>query len=177
MLLLHRFLRELDLQENDIDDHRGQWLSCFPDGPTSLVSLNFACLKGEINLAALERLVARSPNLKVLRVNRAVPPDTLQKVLTQAPQLVDLGTGSYVLDPDSVSYNKLKATILKCKSIKSLSGFLEVAPRCLPAFYPICLNLTSLNLSYAPGVHGSELIKLIRHCGRLQRLWVYCHSF
>ncbi|KAK9925571.1 hypothetical protein M0R45_033892 [Rubus argutus] len=167
-----RFLRELDLQENEIDDHRGHWLSCFPDGCTSLVSLNFACLKGEINLAALERLVARSPNLKVLRVNRAVPPDTLQKVLMQAPQLVDLGTGSYVLDPYSVSYNKLKATILKCKSIKSLSGFLEVAPRCLPAFYPMCLNLTSLNLSYAPGVHGSELIKLIRHCGRLQRLWI-----
>ncbi|KAH0969581.1 hypothetical protein GBA52_028507 [Prunus armeniaca] len=90
----------------------------------------------------------------------------------RAPQLVDLGTGSYVLDPDSEMYNKLKATILKCKSIKSLSGFLEVAPRCLPAIYPICSNLTSLNLSYAPGVHGSELIKLIRHCGKLQRLWI-----
>ncbi|KAI5341468.1 hypothetical protein L3X38_020742 [Prunus dulcis] len=167
-----RFLKELDLQENDIDDHRGQWLSCFPENCTSLVSLNFACLKGEINLAALERLVARSPNLKVLRLNRAVPPDTLQKVLMRAPQLVDLGTGSYVLDPDSETYNKLKATILKCKSIKSLSGFLEVAPRCLPSFYPICSNLTSLNLSYAPGVHGSELIKLIRHCGKLQRLWI-----
>ncbi|BFG27181.1 hypothetical protein CerSpe_134550 [Prunus speciosa] len=167
-----RFLKELDLQENDIDDHRGQWLSCFPENCTSLVSLNFACLKGEINLAALERLVARSPNLKVLRLNRAVPPDTLQKVLMRAPQLVDLGTGSYALDPDSETYNKLKATILKCKSIKSLSGFLEVAPRCLPAIYPICSNLTSLNLSYAPGVHGSELIKLIRHCGKLQRLWI-----
>ncbi|ONI20042.1 hypothetical protein PRUPE_3G311800 [Prunus persica] len=167
-----RFLKELDLQENDIDDHRGQWLSCFPENCTSLVSLNFACLKGEINLAALERLVARSPDLKVLRLNRAVPPDTLQKVLMRAPQLVDLGTGSYVLDPDSETYNKLKATILKCKSIKSLSGFLEVAPRCLPAFYPICSNLTSLNLSYAPGVHGSELIKIIRHCGKLQRLWI-----
>nr|AIT18061.1 auxin signaling F-box protein 2 [Prunus salicina] len=167
-----RFLKELDLQENDIDDHRGQWLSCFPENCTSLVSLNFACLKGEINLAALERLVARSPNLKVLRLNRAVPSDTLQKVLMRAPQLVDLGTGSYVLDPDSETYNKLKATILKCKSIKSLSGFLEVAPRCLPAIYPICSNLTSLNLSYAPGVHGSELIKLIRHCGKLQRLWI-----
>ncbi|XP_008231044.1 PREDICTED: protein AUXIN SIGNALING F-BOX 2-like [Prunus mume] len=167
-----RFLKELDLQENDIDDHRGQWLSCFPENCTSLVSLNFACLKGEINLAALERLVARSPNLKVLRLNRAVPPDTLQKVLMLAPQLVDLGTGSYVLDPDSETYNKLKATILKCKSIKSLSGFLEVAPRCLPAIYPICSNLTSLNLSYAPGIHGSELIKLIRHCGKLQRLWI-----
>ncbi|XP_050383302.1 protein AUXIN SIGNALING F-BOX 2-like [Argentina anserina] len=167
-----RFIKELDLQENDIDDHRGHWLSCFPESCTSLVSLNFACLKGEINLAALERLVARSPNLKVLRVNCAVPPDALLKLLMQSPQLVDLGIGSYVLDPDSESYSKLKAAILKCKSIKSLSGFLEVTSRSLPAFYPICLTLTSLNLSYAPGVHGSDLIKLIRKCGRLQNLWI-----
>ncbi|KAM2537211.1 hypothetical protein TB2_022806 [Malus domestica] len=167
-----RLLKELDLQENDIDDHRGHWLSCFPESSTSLVSLNFACLKGEINLPALERLVGRSPNLKILRLNRAVPPDTLQKVLAQAPQLVDLGTGSYALDPDSDTYNTLKATVVKCKSIKSLSGFLEVGPRCLPSIYPILENLTSLNLSYAPGVHGSELIELIRQCVKLQRLWI-----
>lgn len=167
-----RQLRELDLQENEIDDHRGQWLSCFPDNCTSLVSLNFACLKGEINLAALERLVARSPNLKVLRLNRAVPLDTLQKILMKAPQLVDLGTGSYLTDPHSETYSKLKTALLKCQSIRSLSGFLDVLPRCLPAFYPVCSDLTSLNLSYAPGIHGSELIKLIRHCVKLQRLWI-----
>ncbi|GMN57428.1 hypothetical protein TIFTF001_026537 [Ficus carica] len=167
-----RQLRELDLQENEIDDHRGQWLSCFPDNCTSLVSLNFACLKGEINLATLERLVARSPNLKVLRLNRAVPLDTLQKILMKAPQLVDLGTGSYLTDPHSETYSKLKIALLKCQSIRSLSGFLDVLPRCLPAFYPVCSNLTSLNLSYAPGIHGSELIKLIRHCVKLQRLWI-----
>lgn len=168
--LLYRFLRELDLQENEIDD--GQWLSCFPESCTSLVSLNFACLKGEINLASLERLVARSPNLKLLRVNRAVPLDTLHNILSRAPQLVDLGIGSYVQDPDSEAFNKLKATILNCKSVKSLSGFLDVSPRCLEAIYPICSNLTSLNLSYAPGIHGLELIKLIWQCTKLQRLWV-----
>nr|ARO72097.1 F-box/kelch-repeat protein [Betula luminifera] len=167
-----RFLRELDLQENEIDDHCGHWLSCFPESCTSLISLNFACLKGEINLAVLERLVARSPNLKSLKLNRAVPLEMLQKILMQAPQLVDLGTGSFVHDPDSEAYNKLKTTILNCKSIRNLSGFLEVAPRCLPAIYPICLNLTSLNLSYAAGIHGSDLIKLIRHCVKLQRLWI-----
>lgn len=171
-----RQLRELDLQENEIDDHRGQWLSCFPDNCTSLVSLNFACLKGEINLAALERLVARSPNLKVLRLNRAVPVDTLQKILIKAPQLVDLGTGSYLTDPHSETHSKLKTALLKCQSIRSLSGFLDVLPRCLPAFYPVCSNLTSLNLSYAPGIHGSELIKLIRYCVKLQRLWVCLRS-
>ncbi|KAJ6734563.1 F-BOX/TPR REPEAT PROTEIN POF3 [Salix purpurea] len=139
-----RFLRELDLQENDVEDHRGHWLSCFPDTCTSLVSLNFACLKGEVNLAALERLIARSPNLR----------------------------RSYVNDPDSETYNKLVMAIRNCMSVKSLSGFLEVAPPCLSAFHLICPNLTSLNLSYAPGIHGTELIKLIRHCRKLQRLWI-----
>lgn len=171
-LFLHRFLRELDLQENEIEDHRGHWLNCFPDNCTSLVSLNFACLKGEISLASLERLVARSPNLKVLRLNRSVPHDTLQKILMRAPQLVDLGTGSFVLDFQSDTYKKLKSTFQKCNSIRSLSGFLEVAQWCLPVIYPICLNLTSLNLSYATGIRGLELIKLIQQCPKLQRLWV-----
>ncbi|GLT27181.1 hypothetical protein SLA2020_021990 [Shorea laevis] len=167
-----RFLRELDLQENEVDDHRGQWLSCFPESCTSLVSLNFACLKGEINLTALERLVARSPNLKSLRLNRAVPLDSLQKILMRAPQLVDLGTGSYVSDPSSEAYNKLKAAIQKCNLVRSLSGFLEVAPHCMASIYPICPNLTFLNLSYAPGLHCNELINLIQHCTSLQRLWI-----
>lgn len=160
------------MQEIEVDDNRGQWISCFPDSCTSLVSLNFSCLKGEINLTALERLVARSPNLKSLRLNRAVPLDTLQKLLMRAPQLVDLGIGSFVYDPSSEAYIKLKATLVKCKSIRSLSGFLEVVPCCLSAIHPVCQNLTSLNLSYAPGIHGNELIKLIRFCRKLERLWV-----
>ncbi|KAF2301819.1 hypothetical protein GH714_029550 [Hevea brasiliensis] len=167
-----RCLRELDLQENEVEDHRGHWLSCFHDSHTSLVSLNFACLKGDINLGVLERLVARSPNLRSLRLNRAVPLDTLQKILMQSPNLVDLGVGSYVHDPDSETYDKLVTAIEKCKSVRSLSGFLDVAPHCLPAFHSICPNLTSLNLSYAPGIQGGELTKLIRCCRKLQRLWI-----
>ncbi|KAJ4972785.1 hypothetical protein NE237_005959 [Protea cynaroides] len=167
-----RVLRELDLQEIEVEDRRGQWLGCFPDSCTTLVSLNFSCLKGEVNLGALERLVARCPNLKSLRLNRTVPLETLYKILLRAPQLVDLGTGSYVHEPNSEHYVKLTNAVLNCKSVRSLSGFLDVAPRCLPAIYPICLNLTSLNLSYAPGIQGSELIKLIRHCRNLHRLWI-----
>ncbi|KAI8009871.1 Protein AUXIN SIGNALING F-BOX 2 [Camellia lanceoleosa] len=167
-----RFLRELDLQENEVDDHRGQWLSRFPDSWTSLVSLNFACLKGEVNLPALERLVARCHNLRSLRLNHAVPLATLQKIVAQAPQLVDLGTGAFVHDLDTETRYILKSVIMKCTSIRSLSGFVEVTPRCLPAIYPIYSNLTSLNLSYAPGIHGSELIKIIGHCSKLQHLWI-----
>lgn len=166
-----RYLRELDLQENEIDDRKGQWLSCFPDSCTSLVSLNFSCLKGEVNTAALERLVARCPNLKTLRVNRAVNIDALHKILVQAPQLSDLGTGSLNHNP-SETYKKVRNVLRKCKSIQSLSGFLYVDARCLPAVYPICGTLTSLNLSYAPGIFSNEFVKLISQCPKLERLWI-----
>lgn len=167
-----RYLQELDLQENEVDDRKGHWLSCFPETSTSLVSLNFACLKGAVNVASLERLIDRSPNLRSLKLNRAVPFETLHKILTKAPQLVDLGTGSFVHDPNSETYKKLKKAISKCESIRSLSGFLEVASRCLPAIYPLCSNLTTLNLSYATGINGSDLTKLVRHCRKLQCLWI-----
>lgn len=155
-----------------MDDHRGHWLSCFPDSCTSLVSLNFACLKGEVNLGALEKLVARCPNLRSLRLNRSVPVEILCKLLMKAPQLVDLGTGSCILVPRSETFLKVTNAFLNCVSVKSLSGFWEVAPRCLHAVFPICSNLTSLNLSYAPTIQGNELIKLILRCHKLQRLWV-----
>ncbi|XP_074275168.1 protein AUXIN SIGNALING F-BOX 2 [Silene latifolia] len=167
-----RHLRELDLQENEVDDRKGHWLSCFPESNTSMVSLNFACLKGEVNLTSLERLVARSPNLRSLRVNRAVPFETVYKILAKAPHLTDLGTGSFVHDPNSETYKKLNIAISKCESVRSLSGFLEVSSRCLPAVYSLCEKLLTLNLSYAPGINGSELTKLIRHCTKLQRLWI-----
>ncbi|KAI3890871.1 hypothetical protein MKW92_023168 [Papaver armeniacum] len=167
-----RVLRELDLQENEVDDQRGHWLSCFPQTCTSLVSLNFACLKGEVNLGALERLVARCPNLRSLKLNRSVPLEMLQRILNLAPHLVDLGTGSYIDEPESETYEKFSKAVIKCKSVRSLSGFLEVAPACLPAMYSICSNLTSLNLSYAPGIKGTELIGIILRCNKLQRLWI-----
>ncbi|GER38883.1 transport inhibitor response protein [Striga asiatica] len=168
-----RFLRELDLQENEVDERKGQWLSCFSENSTtSLVTLNFACLRGDVNVTALERLVARSPNLRSLRMNPTVPLDALEKILMRAPQLNDLGTGAFVHDPDSEACSKLKNTMKKCRSIRSLSGFQDVSPRCLPCVYPICTDLTSLNLSYAPGIYSNELIKLISHCKKLERLWI-----
>ncbi|KAL5717441.1 Protein AUXIN SIGNALING F-BOX 2 [Ranunculus cassubicifolius] len=168
-----RVLKELDLQENDVEDGRGHWLSCFPETCTSLVSLNFACLKGEVNQASLEKLVARNPNLRSLKLNRAVSVPTLQKILTKAPHLVDLGIGSFLPSPAHFdAYNLLRVIIPKCTSIRSLSGFLESAAFCLPSVYPICHNLASLNLSYAPGILGTDFVKLIRHCSKLQRLWV-----
>lgn len=169
-----RSLRELDLQENEVDDHSGLWLSCFPESCTSLVSLNFACLKGEIDWGTLERLVARSPNLKSLRLNRcSVPVDALPRILMQAPQLVDFGIGSFshYLSSDD-TYNMLKTAILKCKSISSLSGFLDVPPFSLALMRNICCNLTSLNLRYEADIQGRELIQIINLCSKLQCLWI-----
>ncbi|PWA75721.1 ribosomal protein S12e, 50S ribosomal protein L30e-like protein [Artemisia annua] len=49
-------LRVLDLQECDVEDLSGHWLSHFPDSFTSLETLNMACLGSEVSFSALERL-------------------------------------------------------------------------------------------------------------------------
>ncbi|KAI3846717.1 hypothetical protein MKW92_011720 [Papaver armeniacum] len=168
-----RDIRELDLQASEIVD-RGHWLSSFPQTCTSLVSLNFACLTGvEVEGEALEMLVARCPNLRNLKLNCSVPLARLQRILALAPNLVDLGIGSNIDTFKSETYEKFSNAVLdNCKYVRSLSGFLEVVDGCLPALYPICSNLTFLNLSDAPGIYGTELGKMILHCKKLQRLWI-----
>ncbi|KAL6210444.1 hypothetical protein ACLB2K_015676 [Fragaria x ananassa] len=169
-----RNLRELDLHESDVEDLSGHWLSHFPDTYTSLVSLNIACLGSEVSFSALERLVGRCPNLRSLRLNRAVPLDKLSNLLNRAPQLDELGTGAYSaeLRPDVLS--NLSGALSACKELKSLSGFWDVVPTYLPAVYSICPGLTSLNLSYA-NIQSPDLIKLVSQCPNLQRLWVLDH--
>uniref|UniRef100_A0A5B7AYX2 F-box domain-containing protein n=1 Tax=Davidia involucrata TaxID=16924 RepID=A0A5B7AYX2_DAVIN len=166
-----RYLRELDLQESEVDDLSGHWLSHFPDSCTSLVSLNIACLGSEVIFSALERLVARCPNLRTLRLNRAVPLERLPNLLRRAPRLVELGTGAYSAEirPDVLS--NLTEAFSGCTELKGLSGFWDVVPAYLPAIYSICSRLTSLNLSYAT-IQSPDLVKLVSQCHNLQRLWV-----
>ncbi|KAK9137002.1 hypothetical protein Sjap_007596 [Stephania japonica] len=166
-----RNLRELDLRECEVDDHRGHWLNNFPDNFTSLVSLNLACLDGEINFPALERLVGRCHNLKTLRLNHAVPLEKLPNLLSRAPQLVDLGTGAFTADVRPELYSKLATAFAGCKGLKSLSGFWEVASVYLPAVYPVCAGLTSMNFSYA-SIQSPDLNKILGQCPNLKRLWV-----
>lgn len=166
-----RHITELDLQESDIDDRGGNWLSCFPDSCTSLVSLNFACLTKEVNFEALERLVARCTSLRSLKLNRLVPLELLHRLLVRAPHLEDLGTGAFLHEPRTEQYSKLKVALQNCKRLQSLSGFWEVAPGYLPLVESLCSNLTSLNLSYAT-IQSAELTNLLGHCHKLQRLWV-----
>ncbi|XP_055813362.1 protein TRANSPORT INHIBITOR RESPONSE 1-like [Solanum dulcamara] len=166
-----RNLRKLDLGESEEEDLSGHWLSHFPDSCTSLVSLNIACLASEVSFLALERLVARSPNLRTLRINRAVPLEKLPNLLRRTSQLVEFGTGAYSADVRSDFFSNLTEAFSGCKQLKCLSGFWDVVPAYLPAIYPVCSRLTSLNLSYAT-CQNPELGKLISQCHNLQRLWV-----
>ncbi|XP_048431206.1 protein TRANSPORT INHIBITOR RESPONSE 1-like [Pyrus x bretschneideri] len=166
-----RNLRELDLHESDVEDLSGHWLSHFPDTYTSFVSLNISCLGSELSFSALERLVARCPNLRSLRLNRSVPLDRLANLLRLAPRLTDLGTGAYSAEWRPDVFTILSRAISGCKEIKSLSGFWDVVPSYLPAIYSICPGLTSLNLSYAI-IQSPALVKLVSQCPNLQRLWV-----
>ncbi|KAL3626029.1 GPI-anchored mannoprotein [Castilleja foliolosa] len=166
-----RNLKELDLKENLVEDLTGHWLSHFPDSFTSLVSLNIACLATEVSLPALERLVARCPNLKTLRLNRAVPLEKLPTLLHRAPQLVDFGTSAISAEICPVIFSNLTEAFSACKQLTGLSGFYEVVPDYLPAMYSVCLGITSLNLSYVT-LPSPDLAKLICQCRHLQRLWV-----
>ncbi|KAH7517127.1 hypothetical protein FEM48_Zijuj09G0029300 [Ziziphus jujuba var. spinosa] len=166
-----RNLRELDLRESEVDDLSGHWLSHFPDTYTSLVSLNIACLVSEVSFSALERLVGRCPNLRSLRLNRAVPLERLANLLRRAPQLVELGTGAYSAELRPDVFSNLAGALSDCKELKSLSGFWDVVPAYLPAVYSTCPGLTTLNLSYAT-IQSPDLIKLVSQCQNLQCLWV-----
>lgn len=166
-----RNLRELDLRESEVEDICGHWLCHFPDSYTSLVSLNISCLANEVNFPALERLVSRCPNLQTLRLNRAAPLDKLANLLRGAPQLVEIGTGAYTSEMWPEVFSNLTAAFSGCMQMKTLSGFWDVLPSYLPAVYPVCSRLTSLNLSYAT-IQSPDLIKLVGECGSLQRLWV-----
>ncbi|CAL4910317.1 unnamed protein product [Urochloa decumbens] len=166
-----RNLRKLDLQENEIEECSIHWLRLFPESFTSLVTLNFSCLEGDINIAVLERLVTRCRNLKTLKLNNSIPLDKLASLLRKAPQIVELGIGRFSAEHHLDLFSKLQAALAGCKSLRRFSGAWDAVPEYLPAFYCVCEGLTSLNLSYAT-VRGPELIKFISRCKNLQLLWV-----
>ncbi|XXG59618.1 hypothetical protein AAC387_Pa04g1670 [Persea americana] len=166
-----RNLTELDIQENGIDDRGGSWLSYFPENFTSLETLNFANVSKEVKFDSLERLVARCKSLKVLKVNKNVTLEQLQRLLVKAPQLMELGTGSFLQELTNPQFAELENAFNNCKNLHTLSGLWEVTSPCLPALYPACTNLTFLNLSYA-ALQSTELGKLLPRCPNLRRLWV-----
>ncbi|KAG5122476.1 hypothetical protein JHK84_040816 [Glycine max] len=175
-----RLLRVLELVESEVeDDEEVDWISCFPESQTNLESLVFDCVDVPINFEALEGLVARSPRLKKLRLNRYVSMAELYRLLLRAPQLTHLGTGSFsateagAVGDQEPDYQEpdYAAAFEACRSLVCLSGFREIWADYLPAIYPVCTNLTSLNLSYAD-VNTDQLKSVIRHCHKLQIFWV-----
>lgn len=168
-----RQIRVLDLIESEVSDDEVDWISYFPESKTCLESLTFDCVECPIDFEALEKLVIRSPSLKRLRLNRFVSITQLYRLMIRAPQLTNLGTGSFgastVIDEPDPDYASAFAA---CKSIVCLSGFREIAPEYLPAIYPVCCNLTSLNLSYAANINTEQFKAVISRCHKLQVLWV-----
>lgn len=164
-------LTDLDILENDIYDKSGSWLSCFPDTLKSLEVLNFASLNSDVSFEALEKLVKRCKSLKVLKVNRNINLEQLQRLLVHAPQLTELGTGSFSQEITLRQYYDLEHAFKNCNNLHTLSGLLESTVLYLQVLFPACANLTFLNLSYAT-LHGGELAGLLSHCPVLRRLWV-----
>ncbi|KAG9450772.1 hypothetical protein H6P81_010737 [Aristolochia fimbriata] len=168
-----RQLQVLDLIEDDVIDEEVDWFSSFPETTTCLESLTFDCVESEVNFESLERLVARSPMLKKLRLNQEISVGQLQRLMLRAPQLTHLGTGSFS-SPDAGQGDQqevdLSAAFSTCKAITCLSGFRDILPDYLPAITPVCANLTSLNFSYA-NINSDQLRAVILHCHRLQKFW------
>lgn len=156
----------------EVGDEEMDWISCFPesDAQTHLESLVFDCVECPVNFDALERLVARSPLLRKLRLNRYVSMSQLHRLMHRAPQLTHLGTGSFSASELDQELDFASA-FASCKSLVCLSGFREIWPDYLPAIYPACANLISLNFSYAD-ISADQLISVIRHCHKLQTFWV-----
>ena len=162
---------ELDIQENDVEDRSGCWLSCFPETFTSLEILNFANLNSDVSFDALERLVNRCKSFRVLKVNKSINLEQLQRLISQAPQLAELGTGTFTQELTTNQHAELENAFRNCKNLHTLSGLWEAKALYLPVLYPACTNLTFLNLSDA-ALRSAELTNLLAHCPRLQRLWV-----
>ncbi|XP_068637975.1 transport inhibitor response 1-like protein [Aristolochia californica] len=168
-----RQLRVLDLSESVITDEDVDWISCFPETTACLESLTFDCVESEVNFESLERLVARSPMLKKLRLNQQISVGQLQRLMLQAPHLTHLGTGSFrSADPGQEDQQEvdLSTAFSTCKAITSLSGFRDILPDYLPAITPVCANLTSLNFSYA-NINSDQIRSVILHCHKLQKFW------
>ncbi|XP_073058681.1 protein TRANSPORT INHIBITOR RESPONSE 1-like isoform X1 [Primulina eburnea] len=164
-------LTELNVQDNVTEDIGGGWLSCFPDDFVSLEILNFASLNSEVSFDTLERLVSRCKSLRVLKVNESVNLEQLQRLLALAPQLTELGTGSFMQELAPRQYEELEISFRNCKDLHALSGLWEVTSPYLPTLYGACAGLTFLNLSDA-ALQSVEFSKLLAHCPNLRRLWV-----
>jgi hypothetical protein len=172
---LVRLLRVLDLIDCEIEDDAddSDWISKFSKNHNCLESLSFECVPNPVNLCSLESLIARSPNLRRLRVNPHISIGQLCRLLLRAPQLTHLGTGVFcsVNEDEELEVKEVEEAFGSLKELICLSGLRDLKPELLPAIYPVHGQLISLNLSYAD-ISAEQLEPLIRHCHNLQIFWV-----
>lgn len=168
---LYRLLECLDLTENKVESLSGSWLSQFHDVCSSLVSLNLENVSGELSFEVLEGLVGRCTMLESLKLNSSISLTQMQGLLYRAPQLSELGTGSFSEEITADDFSRLQSCFSACKKITSLSGFWEAGQGRLPVIYPVCKNLICLDLSYT-SVDDTDFVDLISQCQNLRRLWV-----
>jgi transport inhibitor response 1 len=179
-MLFCRHLKELylDLQLKNIPipNPSSQWLSNFPESFNSLETLNFSCLEPVVDFIVLERLVGRCHNLKTLKLNNGIRLEMVARLLSTAPQIIELGFGklSDGYNPDILA--NVEAAFAGCRSLRRLSGGWGVVPNYLPALSCVCEGLTSLNLCQVI-VQGPELTEFISRCKNLLQLWVCKCSF
>ncbi|XP_052135034.1 F-box protein FBX14-like [Oryza glaberrima] len=175
-----KHLHVLDLindQIEDTADEQVDWISMFPQPNTLLESLVFSCVDKPCNFESLEALVARSPGLCRLRVNHHVTVEQLRRLIAIAPNLTHLGTGvfrsktGYQTGEAPPTVFELATSFAACKSLISLSGFQDANPEYLPAIYPVCANLTSLNLG-SVNITEQQLTPIIRRCRNLRTFCV-----
>ncbi|KAI5067679.1 hypothetical protein GOP47_0018207 [Adiantum capillus-veneris] len=166
-----RFLECLDLTENKVESLSGSWLDQFPEECTSVMSLNLGNVNGELGFEVLEGLVERCTMLESLKLNSSISLIQLQGLLHKAPQLRELGTGSFSQELAADDFLKLQSSFSTSRKLRSLSGFWEVGPGQLPVIYPVCKNLICLDLSYT-SIGDAEFMELITQCQNLERLWI-----
>ncbi|KAK4778634.1 hypothetical protein SAY86_006162 [Trapa natans] len=97
-----RLLRELDLQENEVEDHRIQWLNHFPESSTSLI---LDCIGDK----GLEVVVSSCKDLQELRVFPSDP----------------FGAGNTVVTEEG-----LVVISISCKKLMTNAALIMVAMNC-----------------------------------------------
>ncbi|CAH9136134.1 unnamed protein product [Cuscuta epithymum] len=171
-----RKLRVLDVIQCHVVHDGVDWISYFPEDNIFLESLIFEESMWCVNFKALEQLVIRSPSLKKLRLDDLVSIGQLHRLMIKAPKLTHLGIGKFVRSSEQEpALGELElhyaSAFAVCNSLISLSGFRDELPIYLPALYPVCANLTSLNLKHTL-ISCANFKEVIFHCPQLQSLWV-----
>nr|GMC63267.1 protein TRANSPORT INHIBITOR RESPONSE 1-like [Ipomoea batatas] len=85
------------------------------------------CLCKDISSAVRVRALEENGSL-----NRALPLEKLHILLRRAPQLVELGAGSFAAEVRSDTFSNLADAFSGCKQLKGLFGFWDVTPAYLP---------------------------------------------